>query len=84
MSIVRRGAGGAQGEAFDEDEDAQVRRHGRGRQEEGSLALRATGAVSDDGIIDPRDTRTVLGHVPVGGPQPTGRRRSTGYGVFRL
>ena len=30
-------------------------------QEEGSLALRATGAVSDDGIIDPRDTRTVLG-----------------------
>ena len=27
----------------------------------GSLALAATSAISDDGIIDPRDTRTVLG-----------------------
>ena len=29
-------------------------------QEEGSLALRATGAISDDGIIDPRKSREVL------------------------
>ena len=49
-------------------------------QEKGSLALAATGAISDDGIIDPRDTRTVLGHVPVGRAQPAhrGHRRATG------
>ena len=52
-------------------------------QEKGSLALEATGAVSDDGIIDPRDTRTVLGlclsvvrTAPIEGAE--------NYGVFRL
>ena len=52
-------------------------------QEKGSLALEATGAISDDGLIDPRDTRTVLGmglsvvrNAPVEGAK--------GYGVFRL
>ena len=52
-------------------------------QERGSLALVASGAVSDDGIIDPRDTRTVLGMcLSVIDNQPiTGTR---GYGVFRM
>ena len=40
-----------------------------------SLALFMTGRLYDDGIIDPRDTRTVLGIVPVGGPQQRGPRR---------
>ncbi len=83
MSIVRRGQAARKGEAFDEDEDAQVVAMVEAVQEEGSLALRATGAISDDGIIDPRDTRTVLGlclsvvrNRPVEG--------APGYGVFRL
>ena len=52
-------------------------------QEKGSIALEASGAISDDGIIDPRDTRTALGiclsvvrNKPVLG--------TDGYGVFRL
>ena len=53
-------------------------------QEEGSLALRATGAISDDGIIDPRDTRTVLGLCLSVVRNRAGRRGSDGYGVFRL
>ena len=49
----------------------------------GSLALAATSAISDDGILDPRDTRTVLGlclsvvrNTPIEG--------APNYGVFRL
>ena len=45
--------------------------------------VEATGTVSDDGIIDPRDTRTILGlclsvvrTAPIEGAQK--------YGVFRL
>ena len=83
MSIVRRGQAARQGEPFDEDEDAKVVEMVEAIQEEGSLALRATGAISDDGIIDPRDTRTVLGlclsvvrNAPIEG--------ASGYGVFRL
>ena len=48
-----------------------------------SLPLFLSGRLYDDGIIDPRDTRTVLGLVPVGGPRRAGRGRR-GYGVFRM
>ena len=61
MSIVRRARAARKGEKFDEKEDAAMVAFAEKWQEEGSLALRATGAISDDGIIDPRDTRTVLG-----------------------
>ncbi|SDE52798.1 Acetyl-CoA carboxylase, carboxyltransferase component [Blastococcus fimeti] len=83
MSQVRRGQALRKGVPFDEEEDAQIVAMVEAGQEEGSLALRATGAVSDDGIIDPRDTRTVLGmclsfvaNGPVEGAQQ--------FGVFRL
>ena len=83
MSIVRRGQAARKGEEFDEEEDAKVVEMVEAIQEKGSLALRATGAISDDGIIDPRDTRTVLGlclsvvrNKPIEG--------TNGYGVFRL
>ncbi len=83
MSIVRRGQAARKGEPFDEEEDAKVVAMVEEIQEKGSLALRATGAITDDGIIDPRDTRTVLGlclsvvrNKPIEG--------ADGYGVFRL
>jgi acetyl-CoA carboxylase carboxyltransferase component len=83
MSQVRRAQAARKGAEFDEEEDARVVAAVEAIQEKGSLALVATGAVSDDGIIDPRDTRTVLGmclsvvrNRPVAG--------ATGYGVFRL
>ncbi len=61
MSQVRRNRAASQGVPFDEEEDARTVARVEQIQERGSLALVATGAVSDDGIIDPRDTRSVLG-----------------------
>jgi acetyl-CoA carboxylase carboxyltransferase component len=83
MSIVRRGRAARKGLPFDEEADAKLRAAVEAIQEKGSLALEATGAISDDGIVDPRDTRTVLGiclsvvrNKPIEGAR--------GYGVFRL
>jgi acetyl-CoA carboxylase carboxyltransferase component len=83
MSIVRRRQAERKGEPFDEEADAQIREAVEAAQERGSVALEASGAISDDGIIDPRDTRTVLGiclsvvrNKPIEG--------TDGYGVFRL
>jgi acetyl-CoA carboxylase carboxyltransferase component len=83
MSQVRRGQAERQGVAFDEEEDAKVVAMVEEAQEQGSLALAATSAVSDDGIIDPRDTRTVLGLcLSVVRSRPI--EGATSYGVFRL
>jgi acetyl-CoA carboxylase carboxyltransferase component len=83
MSIVRRGQAARKSEPFDEEADARIVAAVEAIQEKGSRALEATGAVSDDGIIDPRDTRTVLGIClsVVGNRAIEG---ATGYGVFRL
>lgn len=83
MSQVRRGQAARKGIEFDEAEDAEIVAAVEAVQEAGSLALVATGAVSDDGIIDPRDTRTVLGIcLSVVRNRPIEGAR--GYGVFRL
>jgi acetyl-CoA carboxylase carboxyltransferase component len=83
MSIVRRGQAARKGEPFDEEVDARIRAAVEAKQERGSIALEATGAISDDGILDPRDTRTALAiclsvvrNKPIEGAK--------GYGVFRL
>jgi acetyl-CoA carboxylase carboxyltransferase component len=83
MSIVRRGQAARKGEPFDEVADAQIVAAVEATQEAGSLALQASGAISDDGIIDPRDTRNVLGLCL----SYVGNRAIEGtvsYGVFRL
>ena len=83
MSQVRRGQAERKGLDFDEAEDRQVVEMVEAAQEQSSLALAATGAVSDDGIIDPRDTRTVLGLcLSVVRSRPI--EGATSYGVFRL
>jgi len=83
MSIVRRGQAARKGEPFDEEADAKIVAAVEAIQEKGSIALEATGAISDDGIIDPRDTRTVLGIcLSVVRNEPI--RGADGYGVFRL
>ncbi|MFT4100207.1 MAG: carboxyl transferase domain-containing protein [Burkholderiaceae bacterium] len=61
MSIVQRAATERRGEVFDEaanDKRVAVVEHWA---EERSKGLFATSRVADDGMIDPRDTRTVLG-----------------------
>lgn len=83
MSQVRRGQAERKGLDFDEQEDRKIVEMVEEAQEKGSLALAATGAISDDGIIDPRDTRTVLGLcLSVVRSRPI--EGATGYGVFRL
>jgi acetyl-CoA carboxylase carboxyltransferase component len=83
MSLVRRGQAARKGLPFDEDADAKLVAAVEAKQEQGSVALEASGAISDDGILDPRDTRTALGiclsvvrNRPIEGAE--------GYGVFRL
>jgi acetyl-CoA carboxylase carboxyltransferase component len=83
MSQVRRGQAARKGIPFDEVEDAKVVAQVEETQEKGSLALVATGAISDDGVIDPRETRTVLGIcLSVASNRPI--VGSSTYGVFRL
>jgi acetyl-CoA carboxylase carboxyltransferase component len=83
MSEVRRGQAARKGEPFDEEADAKLRAAVEAGQEAGSIALEASGAISDDGIIDPRDTRAVLSIcLSVVRTKPI--EGAKGYGVFRL
>ncbi len=83
LSIVRRQAAERAGQPFDEEADAKLRGAVEGQIEKESYAFFATARVWDDGIIDPRDTRTVLGLTlsaahsgPIAG--------ASGFGVFRM
>lgn len=60
LSIVRKNAAAAAGEEFDDARDEALRSKTEAQIERESTALFATGRLWDDGIIDPRDTRSVL------------------------
>src|SRR5579862_1105507 len=83
MSIVGRQSAEAAGRPFDEEADAAQRRSIEEQIERESEALFMTGKLYDDGIIDPRDTRTVLGIAlsAIHSNVVEGRR---GFGVFRM
>ena len=83
MSIVRRGSAAAAGREFDEEEDAALTAAVEESTEKVSLALYATGRVVDDGIIDPRDTRTVLG-ITLSACHNNEVKGAQGYGVYRM
>ncbi|MGN6574945.1 MAG: acyl-CoA carboxylase subunit beta [Nocardioides sp.] len=83
LSIVARQAAEAKGKPYDEEADAGMRAFVEQSVEEQSLPFFLSGMVYDDGVIDPRDTRTVLGiclsvieNAPIEG---TDR-----FGVFRM
>jgi len=83
MSEVRRGQAARKGIPFDEQADLELVAAVEAKQEAGSIALEATGAITDDGILDPRDTRTVLSIcLSVVRTKPI--EGAAGYGVFRL
>ncbi|MCH7925593.1 MAG: acyl-CoA carboxylase subunit beta [Planctomycetes bacterium] len=63
MSIVQRAAALRRGLEFDEEADAMRAAMVEHWAEERSKGLYATSRVSDDGMIDPRDTRTVISMV---------------------
>jgi acetyl-CoA carboxylase carboxyltransferase component len=60
MSIVGRAAAERRGLEFDEEADAERAAIAEHWAEERSKGLYATSRVSDDGMIDPRDTRTAV------------------------
>ena len=61
LSIVARQAAAAKGQPYDEEADASMRAMVEHQIEAQSAALAMSGRLYDDGVIDPRDTRTVLG-----------------------
>lgn len=60
MSIVGRASAQRRGAVFDEEADARRAANVEYWAEERSKGLYATSRVSDDGMIDPRDTRVVI------------------------
>jgi acetyl-CoA carboxylase carboxyltransferase component len=83
LSIVARESAADRGLPFDEEADARMRAAVEDQIERESVALANSGRLYDDGIIDPRDTRTVLGFClsVVHNEEIRGQR---GYGVFRM
>ncbi|MEU7135563.1 carboxyl transferase domain-containing protein [Streptomyces sp. NPDC046261] len=84
LSIVARASAAAKGQPYDEEADAALRAAVERQIESESLPVFLSGRLYDDGVIDPRDTRTVLGlclsavhNAPVQGARG-------GFGVFRM
>ncbi len=82
MSLVRRAQAARQGVEFDEAADAATTATVEHYHELKSLALYATGRVGDDGIIDPRDTRDVIG-LSLSVCHNEEVKGAEGFGVFR-
>jgi len=83
MSIVRRAAAQAAGKPFDEKQDEFLRKAVEEQIESESLATFTSGQVYDDGIIDPRDSRTVLG-ITLSAAMSAEVRGAEKFGVFRM
>ncbi len=83
MSIVARQAAEAAGRPFDEVADAERRTTVTAQIEAESQSFSMSGRVYDDGIIYPRDTRTVLG-LSLSACHSNVVRGQRGYGVFRM
>jgi len=83
LSIVGRQAAQAAGREFDVEADERRRKQIEEQIERESHAFFVTARLYDDGVIDPRDTRTVLGIAlsAVHSQTVEGRR---GFGVFRM
>jgi acetyl-CoA carboxylase carboxyltransferase component len=89
LSIVARAAAEARGTAYDVDGDAAMRAAVEAQIEAESLPTFLSGRVYDDGVIDPRDTRTVLGLClsAIANGEISGVGNGTGdagFGVFRM
>jgi len=83
MSIVRRSAAERAGQPWDEEQDRALRQMVEQRIAQESNAFYATGRVWDDGVIDPRDTRTALG-IALSAAFSNVVRGSDTFGVFRM
>lgn len=83
ISIVSRAAAAARGQQVDDAADAALKAAIEAQIEAESLPMFMSGRLYDDGVIDPRDTRAVLGmclsaiaNGPIEG--------TSNFGVFRM
>ncbi|MCK0172811.1 acyl-CoA carboxylase subunit beta [Mycolicibacterium sp. F2034L] len=83
ISIVSRAAAESRGQEVDDATDASLRAAIEAQIDAESLPMFLSGRLYDDGVIDPRDTRTVLGmclsaiaNGPIEG--------TSNFGVFRM
>jgi len=83
LSIVARAAAESKGKEYDEEADAGLRAFVEQQVEEQSLPFFLSGMVYDDGVIDPRDTRTVLG-ICLSVIDNLAYRGTDRFGVFRM
>jgi acetyl-CoA carboxylase carboxyltransferase component len=83
LSIVGKASAAASGREFDEAADAERRRQVEEQIERESHSFFVSARLYDDGVIDPRDTRSVLGlALSAAHSGPVEGRR--GFGVFRM
>ncbi len=83
LSIVNRAATEARSQRFDEEADAAMRAAVEGQIEAESLPMVLSGMLYDDGVIDPRDTRTVLG-ICLSAIANRAIEGTSNFGVFRM
>ncbi|MDT5136604.1 MAG: acyl-CoA carboxylase subunit beta [Mycobacterium sp.] len=83
LSIVARAAAEARGQQVDEAADAAMRAAVEGQIEAESLPMVLSGMLYDDGVIDPRDTRTVLG-ICLSAIATNPIKGTSNFGVFRM
>ena len=83
MTIVGRQAAERRNEVFDEEADQKRAASVEEVLEEASLALLATAAISDDGLIDPRDTRAHLA-ISLSAVHNNKVEGAKGFGVWRM
>ncbi|MGB8361029.1 MAG: carboxyl transferase domain-containing protein [Acidimicrobiia bacterium] len=83
MSIVARQSAESHGVEFDEEADASRNAELTEMMEETEQAYYSTARVRDDGLIDPRDTRTVLG-IALSAIHSAPVEGTDRFGVFRM
>jgi acetyl-CoA carboxylase carboxyltransferase component len=83
MTIVAEQAAARAGADFDHEAARTVQDAFAAEIESQSTAVYSTSRLWDDGVIDPRDTRTVLG-IALSACHSAEVRGTRGYGVFRM
>jgi acetyl-CoA carboxylase carboxyltransferase component len=83
MSIIGRAAADSRGVDFDEEADAKQRAEVESQIEYEEQAYFSTARVRDDGLIDPRDTRHVLG-MALSAVHSNLVKGTSEFGVFRM
>ncbi|MFJ2771879.1 acyl-CoA carboxylase subunit beta [Streptomyces sp. NPDC087300] len=84
LSIVARQSAAAKGQPYDDEADAALRAMVEQQIESESLPMFLSGRLYDDGVIDPRDTRTVLGLCLSAIHTAPYEGARGGFGVFRM